>query len=116
MVDEICLTILRMGAFDNIHAGQSTFYVELLQTSQILKDVTDKSLVILDELGRGTSTSDGSSLAYATLKHLVANVKCFTLFVTHYSMADIENEFPNVAANYHMSYLEHLREGKDLPT
>ena len=90
----------RMGAWDNPLAGQSTYYVELQQTSQILSNVTSKSLVILDELGRGTSTIDGCSLAYATLKHLLLNVKCCTLFVTHYwLLTSLEAEYPENVAN-----------------
>ena len=96
-----------MGAWDNPLAGQSTYYVELQQTSQILSNVTSKSLVILDELGRGTSTIDGCSLAYATLKHLLLNVKCCTLFVTHYwLLTSLEAEYPENVANFYMGFIE----------
>jgi DNA mismatch repair ATPase MutS len=74
----------RVGASDRILAGQSTFYVELAETSTILNQSTANSLVILDELGRGTSTFDGNAIAYAVTKHLVDVVGCRTLFATHY--------------------------------
>lgn len=74
----------RMGAFDNLLAGESTFMVELSETSDILKAATPRSLVILDELGRGTSTQDGVAIAYAVLEHMVRTVRSMTLFVTHY--------------------------------
>jgi len=74
----------RVGASDRILAGQSTFYVELAETSTILSQATRRSLVILDELGRGTSTFDGNAIAYAVTKHLVEAVGCRTLFATHY--------------------------------
>jgi DNA mismatch repair ATPase MutS len=74
----------RVGASDRILAGQSTFYVELAETSTILNQATRHSLVILDELGRGTSTFDGNAIAYAVTSHLVEAVGCRTLFATHY--------------------------------
>ena len=72
----------RMGAGDDLAAGMSTFLVELHHTSQVLAQATPRSLVILDELGRGTSTHDGVAIAHATLRHLVQRVGCATLFVT----------------------------------
>jgi len=97
----------RMGAHDNVLKGQSTFYVELQETSHILHNATPNSLVILDELGRGTSTHDGVAIAYATLWHLVAQIKCYTLFITHYPiLATIEQSFPNIVTNCHMAYME----------
>jgi DNA mismatch repair protein MSH6 len=74
----------RVGASDRILAGQSTFFVELAETSTILRHATEHSLVILDELGRGTSTFDGNAIAYAVTQHLVADIRCRTLFATHY--------------------------------
>jgi len=74
----------RVGASDRILAGQSTFYVELAETSTILNQATRHSLVILDELGRGTSTFDGNAIAFAVTNHLVEAVGCRTLFATHY--------------------------------
>jgi DNA mismatch repair protein MSH3 len=75
----------RAGAADNLALGQSTFFQEMSETSAILKSCTKKSLVILDELGRGTSTSDGYAIASATLRLLVTKVQCPLVFVTHFS-------------------------------
>ncbi|KAJ3317692.1 DNA mismatch repair protein msh6 [Blyttiomyces sp. JEL0837] len=91
----------RIGANDNILAGQSTFMVELSETSKILREATPKSLVILDELGRGTSTFDGYAIAFAVLHHLITRVGCLGLFSTHYGM--LTREFENnalVSLNY----------------
>lgn len=97
----------RMGASDNIFGHESTFMVELQETSDILKMATERSLVILDELGRGTSTLDGVAIAYAVLKHVVENIRAVTLFVTHYpSLADVAREFPQGAVrNFHMGFM-----------
>ncbi|KAL6067844.1 Mismatch repair protein msh3 [Balamuthia mandrillaris] len=103
----------RMGASDNIDKGQSTFFVELSETSTILRKATNRSLVILDELGRGTSTHDGVAIAYATLKYIIEKVKCFTLFVTHYPiLAELEETYPNLVHNYHMAFLEHAKQAQ----
>ncbi|KAK9415292.1 putative DNA mismatch repair protein [Seiridium unicorne] len=74
----------RMGASDNIFSHESTFMVEVNETAQILRSATPRSLVILDELGRGTSTHDGAAIAQAVLQHVVEDVGCLTLFITHY--------------------------------
>lgn len=74
----------RLGANDNIFASQSTFMVELNETSKIMREATDRSLVIVDELGRGTNTLQGYAIAYAVLDYLTNNVKCLTAFATHY--------------------------------
>ncbi|KAM7189358.1 muts domain V domain containing protein [Naviculisporaceae sp. PSN 640] len=74
----------RMGARDNLFAGESTFMVEVSETASILRSATPRSLVILDELGRGTSTHDGAAIAHAVLEHVVRETKCLTLFITHY--------------------------------
>ena len=74
----------RMGARDNLFAGESTFMVEVSETAAILRSATPRSLVILDELGRGTSTHDGAAIAHAVLEHMAREVKCLTLFITHY--------------------------------
>jgi len=101
----------RMGAYDNLISGESTFFVELSQTSQILKDVTNKSLVILDELGRGTSETDGESIACSVLKALLS-INCFVLFVTHYtSLTTLEQDFKDIISNFHMSYIETKDDG-----
>ncbi|KAH8676130.1 muts domain V-domain-containing protein [Xylariales sp. PMI_506] len=74
----------RMGASDNIFTSESTFMVEVNETAQILRSATPRSLVILDELGRGTSTHDGAAIAQAVLQHVVEDLGCLTLFITHY--------------------------------
>ncbi|PGH11466.1 DNA mismatch repair protein MSH3 [Helicocarpus griseus UAMH5409] len=74
----------RMGAFDNMLAGESTFMVELSETADILKQAGPRSLVILDELGRGTSTHDGVAIAQAVLDYVVRELRSLTLFITHY--------------------------------
>ncbi|KAK4128927.1 DNA mismatch repair protein MSH3 [Parathielavia appendiculata] len=74
----------RMGARDNLFAGESTFMVEVSETAAILRGATPRSLVILDELGRGTSTHDGAAIAHAVLDYVVRETRCLTLFITHY--------------------------------
>ncbi|KAF8447476.1 muts domain V-domain-containing protein [Boletus edulis BED1] len=98
--------ITRMGASDELARGRSTFMVEMTETNEILKTATSKSLVILDELGRGTSTADGMAIADAVLQHLVENIKCKTLFITHYPLVaiDLERRFPDDVQNLHMGY------------
>ena len=93
-----------VGANDAIMAGLSTFRVELDETALILKHATEKSLVILDELGRGTATFDGMAIAHAVLDHLVKVTKCRALFATHYHALTRAYERPNAAvALYHMA-------------
>src|SRR5205823_9932067 len=74
----------RVGASDELSRGQSTFMVEMTESARILNTATRRSLVILDEIGRGTSTYDGVSLAWAVVEHLHERVGCRTLFATHY--------------------------------
>ncbi|XP_069483651.1 DNA mismatch repair protein Msh3 isoform X2 [Ambystoma mexicanum] len=96
----------RMGASDNIYKGCSTFMEELSETAEILRKATPRSLVILDELGRGTSTHDGIAIAYATLEHFIQQVACLTLFVTHYPpVCELEKVYPKYVGNYHMAFL-----------
>lgn len=104
----------RMGASDSIQLGKSTFLEELSEASHIVQHCTSRSLVIIDELGRGTSTHDGVSIAYATLHYLLKNKRCMVLFVTHYpEIVDIKNEFPGSVGAYHFSYMTPQKE-KDL--
>ncbi|GBG81276.1 hypothetical protein CBR_g31950 [Chara braunii] len=80
----------RLGARDNILAGESTFMVECNETASVLRDATSNSLVVLDELGRGTSTFDGYAIAYGVLKHLTSKLDCRLLFATHYHGLTVE--------------------------
>ncbi|XP_042637261.1 DNA mismatch repair protein Msh3 [Orycteropus afer afer] len=103
----------RMGAADNIYKGRSTFMEELTDTAEIIRKATSQSLVILDELGRGTSTHDGIAIAYATLEHFIRDVKSLTLFVTHYPpVCELEKNYLQQVGNYHMGFLVHEDETK----
>ncbi|KAJ4421384.1 Mismatch repair protein msh3 [Gnomoniopsis sp. IMI 355080] len=96
----------RMGARDNLFAGESTFMVEVSETASILRSATPRSLVVLDELGRGTSTHDGAAIASAVLEHVVRETKCLTLFITHYqNLAKIaEGLGGGLVKNVHMRF------------
>lgn len=87
----------RVGATDDLHLGQSTFMVEMLETANILNNATPKSIVILDEIGRGTSTYDGMSIAYAVCEHLYSKSKSRTLFATHFhELTALSEAFPGI--------------------
>ncbi len=89
----------RVGATDNLSLGQSTFLVEMVETAKILNNCTDRSLIIFDEIGRGTSTFDGMSIAWAVIEYLVKNEKkaAFTLFATHYhELTVLANKFSEI--------------------
>ncbi|CAG9463646.1 unnamed protein product [Pedinophyceae sp. YPF-701] len=102
MIDNV---LARMGAADSLAKGISTFQQELMETSTILRTATPRSLVIIDELGRGTSTHDGLAIALAATRHLTTHTRCLTLLATHYpQLAELSREMPaDVAAGY-MSY------------
>jgi DNA mismatch repair protein MutS len=87
----------RIGASDELHSGQSTFMVEMTETANMLNNATDRSLVILDEIGRGTSTLDGLSLAWAIAEHIASELNCRTLFATHYhELTDLAQRYTGV--------------------
>jgi DNA mismatch repair protein MutS len=97
----------RIGAADDLAGGRSTFMVEMTEAAAILNDATPQSLVLMDEIGRGTSTFDGLALAWAIARHLLAHNGCHTLFATHYfELTQLPTEFPH-AANVHLSAVEH---------
>lgn len=96
----------RIGASDHLSEGLSTFMVEMTETSEILRNCTRSSFVILDEVGRGTSTFDGLSLAQAILEHLLTQKKSITFFATHYhELTELEPHYQNLT-NYHMAVSE----------
>ncbi len=112
----------RLGANDNIFAAQSTFFVELAETKKILSEATPRSLVILDELGRGTSSYDGVAVAQAVLHHIATHVGCIGFFATHYhSLAAEFSHHPEVrnkrmqidvdAAQRRVTFLYKLEDG-----
>ncbi|KAK4053862.1 Mismatch repair protein msh3 [Microbotryomycetes sp. JL201] len=102
--------LTRMGASDEIARGRSTFMVEMSETSEILKMASPRSLVILDELGRGTSTNDGQAIASAVLEHMVKELRATTIFVTHYpAIVEISKRFPRLVSVNHMSCFENTR-------
>ncbi|KAI1208006.1 muts domain V-domain-containing protein [Annulohypoxylon truncatum] len=102
----------RMGARDNLFAGESTFMVEVSETARILRAATPRSLVVLDELGRGTSTHDGAAIAHAVLEHVVADTRCLTLFITHYqNLARVADGLAGRCRNVHMRFTAARRDG-----
>jgi len=98
----------RVGASDNVSHGESTFLVEMNETASILNNITEKSLIILDEIGRGTSTYDGISIAWSIAEFLHQSpFKPKTLFATHYhELNELENKFPSIR-NFHITSREH---------
>ncbi|AMA64751.1 DNA mismatch repair protein MutS [Candidatus Arsenophonus lipoptenae] len=110
----------RVGASDNLAAGQSTFMVEMTETANILHNATQNSLILMDEIGRGTSTYDGLSLAWACAENLVKNIKAMTLFATHYfELTDLANKqqgafnihFNAIEYNKTISFMHNIQEG-----
>ena len=97
----------RIGASDDLAGGRSTFMVEMTETANILHNATETSLVLLDEIGRGTSTFDGLALAYACARHLVEKNRSYTLFATHYfELTRLAQELKQVT-NVHLDAVEH---------
>lgn len=97
----------RIGASDDLAGGRSTFMVEMTEAADILNNATENSLVLLDEIGRGTSTFDGLALAWAIARHLIEKTRCHTLFATHYfELTRLTQEFRQIT-NVHLDALEH---------
>ncbi|MDQ1923797.1 DNA mismatch repair protein MutS [Massilia pseudoviolaceinigra] len=97
----------RIGATDDLAGGRSTFMVEMTESAAILNGATAQSLVLMDEVGRGTSTFDGLALAWAIARHLIDTSRSFTLFATHYfELTQLPESHPS-AANVHLSAVEH---------
>lgn len=97
----------RVGASDNLAQGQSTFLVEMIETAHILNSATPQSLILLDEIGRGTSTFDGLSLAWAIIEHIRKHKQALTLFATHYhELTELESIYPDIK-NYNVAVREY---------
>ncbi len=97
----------RIGASDDLASGRSTFMVEMTETANILHNATENSLVLMDEIGRGTSTFDGLSLAFAVAKHLAEKTKALTLFATHYfELTALPDQHASIF-NVHLDAIEH---------
>jgi DNA mismatch repair protein MutS len=99
--------LTRIGAGDDLARGQSTFMVEMSETSYILHHATAQSLVLMDEIGRGTSTYDGLALAEACARHLAHSNRAYTLFATHYFELTALAESGSGIANVHLDAVEH---------
>jgi len=107
VLGEIDHIFTRIGASDDLASGRSTFMVEMTEAANILHNATEKSLVLVDEIGRGTSTFDGLALAYAIARHLLEINRSYTLFATHYfELTRLAEEFKQLA-NVHLAAIEH---------
>ena len=97
----------RIGSSDDLAGGRSTFMVEMTETANILHNATPESLVLMDEIGRGTSTFDGLSLAWAAAVHMATTQRAFTLFATHYfELTSLPESYPGID-NVHLDAVEH---------
>ncbi|MDD5364369.1 MAG: DNA mismatch repair protein MutS [Gallionellaceae bacterium] len=102
-VDQI---FTRVGSSDDLAGGRSTFMVEMTETAQILNNATEQSLILMDEIGRGTSTFDGVSIAWSVARHLIEKVRAYTLFATHYfELTQLAHEYRTLA-NVHLDAVE----------
>ena len=107
VLGEIDQIFTRIGASDDLASGRSTFMVEMTEAANILHNATEKSLVLVDEIGRGTSTFDGLALAYAIARHLLESNRSYTLFATHYfELTRLSEEFTQLS-NVHLAAIEH---------
>jgi DNA mismatch repair protein MutS len=107
VLGEIDQIFTRIGASDDLASGRSTFMVEMTEAANILHNATERSLVLMDEIGRGTSTFDGLALAYAIARHLLDSNRSYTLFATHYfELTRLAEEFTQLS-NVHLSAIEH---------
>jgi DNA mismatch repair protein MutS len=107
VLGEIDQIFTRIGASDDLASGRSTFMVEMTEAANILHNATEKSLVLVDEIGRGTSTFDGLALAYAIARHLLDTNRSYTLFATHYfELTRLSDEFTQLS-NVHLAAIEH---------
>jgi DNA mismatch repair protein MutS len=107
LVGPIDQIFTRIGASDDLAGGRSTFMVEMTEAAAILNNATPRSLVLVDEIGRGTSTFDGLALAYAIARQLAERTRCYTLFATHYfELTQLATLLPNIA-NVHLDAVEH---------
>jgi DNA mismatch repair protein MutS len=107
MIGPLDRIFTRIGASDDLAGGRSTFMVEMVETANILNNATDKSLVLMDEIGRGTSTYDGMSLAWAAASYIAREIRAFTLFATHYFELTALPELVDGCANVHLDATEH---------
>lgn len=107
VIPDIDRIFTRIGAYDNLSEGLSTFMVEMKESANILKNATSKSFVIMDEIGRGTSTYDGVSLAWAFALKIANDIKCKTLFSTHYfELTELEDLYSTIKNIHLSSYIE----------